>query len=182
MKVTVIGIHGCLGQYLPQGGRTEACLGEFHGCTVEGPVFCHQCTHTRTAGTVALADGIDHHHMFFTAFQLQYRLVHLLVIGKFAVDFIGKKKKIVLQNEFAQGFQLFVRVDVARRVVGIANDDGFGALVDQCFEVRNRRQGKSVFDACRDRSHTNVAGRGKTVVIGIKGFRYDYLIARIETG
>ena len=70
-------------------------------------------------------------------------------VGELGVNFVGDDEKIVLFDEGDDGFELLLRHDAARGVVGVGEDDRLGAGGDRLFE-RFGREDKAVLRAAPD--------------------------------
>ena len=70
-------------------------------------------------------------------------------VGELGVNFVGDDEKIVLFDERDDGFELLLRHDAARGVVGIGEDDRLGAGGDRLFE-RFGREDEAVLRAAAD--------------------------------
>ena len=71
-------------------------------------------------------------------------------VGELGIDLVGNDKEIVLFDDGDDGFELLLRHDAARRVVGIGEDDRLGAGGEGLFE-RFGREDEAVLRAAPDR-------------------------------
>ena len=88
----------------------------------------------------------------------------------------------MLLDDVAKPLHLLARIEVARRVVGVADQDGLGARSDLLLERLHRRQAEAVFDMRLDALDHGAYGDGERHVIGIERVRDDDFVARPETG
>ena len=85
-------------------------------------------------------------------------------------------------HQIAQLIHLFARIEITRRVIGVADEDTFCARTDHLLEVVDGRQGKALIDGAHDGFDDGARGDGKRHIIGIRRFGHDNLIAGIEAG
>ena len=83
-------------------------------------------------------------------------------------------------HEVRQRIEGLRRVNRARGVAGVAQQDGLGLFVDFGGEFGNRRQGKPLLKVRRDRHHLHPCHLRKTIVIRVEWLRNDDLVSGVE--
>ena len=85
-------------------------------------------------------------------------------------------------HQFPQLEQLFRRVEVAGRIVRIADEDGLGLVRDGVLEIFGGRQREPVFYSGCDSFYRESGSLGETQIVRIARFRDNHLVARVEYG
>ena len=68
--------------------------------------------------------------MLFYSFKVKSRDIWSVCIGKFAVHLVAEKEEVVALHNVANLHHLLAGIDVACRVVRVANHDGARAFID----------------------------------------------------
>ncbi len=102
-------------------------------------------------------------------------------VDVFAVYLVGEEIQVVLLHEVAYLVHLATCVQIARRVVGVADEDGTGVLVDKLLKLLHLRQRESLLNGSGYGANLGSCRDGKRHVVGIGWLRDDNLVARIET-
>ena len=108
------------------------------------------------------------------------RYVRRARVDELAVHLVGEEVQVVFLHEIPDPVHLLLRVQVAGRVVGIADEDGLCALVDQFLELLHLRQAEALVDGGRHRPDHGAGGDREGHVVGIRRFRDDDLVARVQ--
>src|SRR5690554_725535 len=118
--------------------------------------------------------------MLFQSLEFHYRNMLGLIVAKLPVHLVAQQVKVVLNNQFFQLLQLLTGVQIAGRVVGVANEDGLGAGGNQLFNFGKGRQGKIAVEIGGQRNNPYAGGRGKAVVVGVERLGHNHLVAHIQ--
>ena len=103
-------------------------------------------------------------------------------IDKFTIDLVGEEIQVVFLHQITYLVHLTARVEVARGIVGIADEDSACTLVDELFELLHLRQREAFFYSGGDGTNDCSCRDGKCHIVGIGRFGHDNLVARIQTG
>ena len=101
-------------------------------------------------------------------------------VAKFAVNLVGKEVEIVFFYQIANLVHLLARVEVARRIIGIADENAFGFGRYQFFELRHRRQRKTLLDGRNNGFHHGTRSNGKRRVVGVGRLWHNDFVAGVE--
>ena len=134
-----------------------------------------------TALAVALRHRVDEDGVLLNALQVHGADIGRASVDVLAVHLVGEEVEVVLLHQIAYLVHLPPGIEIARGVVGIADEDGAGALVDELLEALHPRQGKSLLDGGGDGAYGGAGRHGKGHVVGIGGLRDDDLVAGIES-
>ena len=145
-------------------------------------VFGDERTDAYAAFRVALRHRVDEYHVLLNAFEMAGRDVGRVGVDELAVDLIGEEEKVVLLDQIANLVHLLASVEVARRVVGVADEEGSRVLVDEGFKLLNGGKGKSLFDGGGDGADAGTGGNGKRHVVGVGGLGDDDFITGVQAG
>ena len=167
---------------LSEEGRGEAGLAELHHGRVNSLVFSDERTDAYAAFRVALRHRVDEHHVLLNTFEMAGRDVGRVGVDELAVDLIGEEEKVVLLDQIANLVHLLPSVEVARRVVGVADEEGSRVLVDEGFKLLNGGKRKSLFDGGGDGADAGTGGNGKRHVVGVGGLGDDDFITGVQAG
>ena len=102
-------------------------------------------------------------------------------IYELAVDLVREEEQIVLLHHVAYAVHLLARVEISRRVVRVAYQYAARTLVYQLLEPLHLRQRKALLDRGRDSTYDRTRRDRKGHVIGIRRFRNDDLVSRVQT-
>ena len=102
-------------------------------------------------------------------------------IDEFAVDLVREEEQVVFLDQIADLVHLPPRIEVTRRVVGVADQDAARAFVDQFLELLDRGQREAVLDRRYHRADHRSGRDREGHVVGIGRFGDDDLVARVET-
>ena len=169
-----------LGDDLPHERRRQPRLAELHHGVVQRTVLGDERPDADAALRVAFRHRVDQHHVLLDPLQMAGRDIGRPRIDEFAVDFVRKEKKVVALHQIADLHHLAARIEVPRRVVGVADQDAARAVVDKLLELLDRRQREAVLDRGGDRPDHGAGRYGESHVVGVGRFGYDDLVARIE--
>ena len=97
-----------------------------------------------------------------------------------AIHLVGEKIKVVFLHQVANLVHLASGVEIARGVVGIANQYGPCSVVDQLFELLHFGQRETLLDGGGNGSDFGTGRDGKRHVVGIGRLGHYNLIAGIE--
>ena len=101
-------------------------------------------------------------------------------IDELAVHLIGEKVKIVLLHQVAYAVHLLLGIEVARRVVRIADENGLGALVDEFFELLHLWQAEALLNGGGHSAYDCTGRNGEGHIVRVRRLRHDNLVSRIE--
>ena len=102
-------------------------------------------------------------------------------VDELAIHLIREQVEVVLLHEVANLVHLLLRVEVAGRVVRIADQDSLRAFVDQLLKFLHLRQTKALVDGGRDRTDNRSSRNRKAHVVGVRRLRNDDLVTGIQT-
>ena len=102
-------------------------------------------------------------------------------VDELAVDLVGKQVEVIFLYQIAYLVHLLLGIEVARRVVRVADEDGLRVFVNQLLELLHLRQAETFFDGRGDRTDYRSRRDGEGHIVRIGRFRDYYLVARIKT-
>ena len=163
-------------------GRAQAGLRELHHGFAHVFVPGDNVADADTAFGIPLGHGIDDDYVLFDAFQVHGGDIGLVRIAELPIDFVGEEVQVVFLDDVAEAIELFLRVEIARGVVRVADEDRPGPGGDDFFERLDVRKGEVVLDGGSDGEYVE-AGLGREgQVVRVAGFNHDDLVARIHAG
>ena len=83
-------------------------------------------------------------------------------------------------DEVAYLVHLFLRVEIARRVVGVADEYSFGAGCDELLEFLDGGQREALVDRRWDSHDFGACRDGECHIVGVGGFGHDDFVAGVE--
>ena len=101
-------------------------------------------------------------------------------VDVFAVHLIGEEVQVVFLHQVAYLLHLAPRIEIARRVVRVADHDGACAVVDEFLEFLHLRQREALLNGGGYRADFRSSRDGEGHVVGVSRFGHDDFIARIE--
>jgi len=101
-------------------------------------------------------------------------------VAEFAIDLVGEKEEVVFLDQVAELVHFFLRIEITRRVVGIADEDSLRAGRDKRFELLERRQRETFFNRRRNRLDNRAAGDGEGHVVGVGRFGDNQFVSGVE--
>ena len=116
----------------------KTCLAELHDVLAHGSVLRNDRTDADTCLRITLRYRVDQYHVLLDAFQVAGRDVGSTRVAELAIDFVREEVEVVLLHDVAQLLHLLHRVEVARRVVGVADQDALGAWGDEFLKLLQR--------------------------------------------
>ena len=103
-------------------------------------------------------------------------------VYEFPVNLVAEEEEPVLLHYVAQALHLLSGVEVARRVVGVADEYGLGARGDLRLELLHGRKTETVLDSGLHALDYGSHGNRKGHIVGVERVGdYDF-VARIEAG
>ena len=175
---------GCLqrrfGHNLSDKGRGESCLTEFHHGLPHFCVLRDECTDTDTALRVALRHGVNQDDVLLDTLQVAGADVWRTRIDVFAIHLVREQIQVVLLYQIANLVHLAACVQIARRVVRVANHDGACAVVDELLKLLYLRQRETLLDGRCNGANLCSCRDSKRHVVGVGRLRHDDFVARIE--
>ena len=166
---------------MPQQRRTETSLGELHHRIAELHVSRDDGTYPDTALRVAFRYGVDKYHVLLDTFEVKSRHIRFVGIVKLAVHLVGKEEQVVFLHDVADTHHLLFRVDIPRRIVRIADEDGLRTLVDERLEILYARKRITVAYIGLDGPHLHPRLHGERNIIGVCRLGHDNFITGIDT-
>ena len=101
-------------------------------------------------------------------------------IDKLAVHLVGKEVEVVFLHQVAYAVHLLARVEIARGVVGVADEDSLRALVDEFLKLLHLRQAEPLVDSGGDGPDDGTGRDGERHIVGVGGLGDDDLVAGVE--
>ena len=101
-------------------------------------------------------------------------------INKFTVHLVREEEQIVLLHKVANLVHFTACIEVTRRIVGIANQNGPRALVNQLFKLLYLGQRETLFDGRGNGAYLSSGRDGKRHIISIGRLGNNDFITRIE--
>ena len=101
-------------------------------------------------------------------------------IAELPVDLVGEEEEVIFLDQVAYLQHLFHRIEVARGVVGIADEDAFGAGGNQFLELLDRGEREAVVYARRHGDDLGTGRDGEGHIVGIGRLGHDNLVAGVE--
>ena len=97
-------------------------------------------------------------------------------VDVFAIDLVGEQVEVVFLNQVTDLVHLLARIEIARRVVRVANHDAFGLRTNEFLELLDARKGKTLLDGTRDGADDGTRTDGERHVVGVGRFgNYDFV-------
>ena len=89
--------------------------------------------------------------------------------------------KVVLLHEVANLVHLAARIEITRGVVGVADEDGSRAFIDEFFKLLHLRQREALVNRRGDGADDRTSRDGKRHVVSVGRLWHDDFVARIQT-
>ena len=109
------------------------------------------------------------------------RNIRRTCIDKFTIYFIGEEEQVVLLHQIPNLVHLPASVQIPCRIIRVTNQDTLGAFINQLLKLLYLRQRETFVDGSRHRTDNRSCRNRKRHVVGIRRFRHDNLIPRIQT-
>ena len=133
-----------------------------------------------TALRVTLRHRVNQHHILLDTLQMARRDIGRARVDKLAIDLVREEEQIVLLDQIADAVHLLARIEVARRVVRVTDQNSARALVDKLLELLDLGQREALLDRGRDGAD-DCSGRDcEGHIVGVGRLGNDDLIAWIE--
>ena len=113
---------------------------------------------------------------------MESRDVRRTGVDKLPVNLVREEEKVVFLHKVANLIHLAAGVEVAARIVRIADEYTFGALGDKFLDFIDMWQRESLLYRGDNRTDDGSGGNGERHVVSVCRFRNNNLISRIETG
>ena len=168
------------GHKLSQKRRTEAGLAEFHHSLANFRVLGDEGSDSDSALGVAFGHGVDEHHILLNAFEVHCGNVGRAGVDEFAVHLVGEEVQIVFLHKVPDLVHLLLGVEIAGRVVRVADEYGLGPFVDEFFEFLHLRQAEAFVNGGGDGADDRSGGDGEGHVVGVGRFRDYYFVTGVE--
>ena len=101
-------------------------------------------------------------------------------IDELTVNLVREKKQVVLLDQITYLVHLTAGIKVARRIIGIADEDSPGTLIDQLLELLHLRKRKTFLYRGSDGAHFGTGRNSERHIVGISRFGNNNLITRIQ--
>ena len=173
-------LDGGLGDELADERRRQARLAELHHRLPDLGVLGDERADADAALGIPLGHGVDEDDVLFDPLQVHGRYVRRARVDELAIHLVGEEVQVVFLDQIPDPVHLLLGVQIAGRVVGIADEDGLRALVDQFLELLHLRQAEALVDGGRHRPDHGAGGDREGHVVGIRRFRDDDLVARVQ--
>ena len=173
-------VQRSFGYNLTDQWRRETGLAELHHRLADFCILGDEGTHTDTALTVTLRNRIDENRVLLDAFQVHRTDIRTAGIDILTVNLIREEIEVVLLHQVTNLIHLSAGIEIARRVVRVADQNGTGALIDQLLKLLHLRQGETFFYRCGDGTDLGTRRDGKRHIVSVSRFWYDNLVARVE--
>ena len=173
-------IQRSFGYNLTDQWRRETGLAELHHRLADFCILGDEGTHTDTALTVTLRNRIDENRVLLDAFQVHRTDIRTAGIDILTVNLIREEIEVVLLHQVTNLIHLSAGIEIARRVVRVADQNGTGALIDKLLKLLYLRQGETFFYRCGDGTDLGTRRDGKRHIVSVSRFWYDNLVARVE--
>ena len=144
-------------------------------------VLRNQRTYTHTAQRITLAHRVNEYHTVLYTLQVERRDIRTLRVDKLTIHLVGEEIEVILLDQIADLHHLLLGIEIARRIVGVTNQDSTRLLRNLLLKLLYRRQFEAVLDIRLHGFDDRTTRDRKSHIIGITGVCDDNLIARIET-
>ena len=152
---------------LTEQGRAQTRLTELHDGLTHGLVLGNQRTDTYTALRISLGDGVHEHYVLLYALKVAGGDIRRLGIDELTVHLVGDEIEVVFLDEVANLTHLLFRIEVSRRVIGVANQNRARLRRNLLLEFLHRWQFETVLDIRLDGLDDRSGRDGKRHVVGI---------------
>ena len=169
-----------LGHYLADEGWRQTGLAEFHHRGAHGSILRDECADADATFAVTLRHGVDENDVLFDAFQMACADIGRAGVDIFAVHLVGEEIQVIFLHQVTYLVHLATGVEITRGVVGVANHDGAGALVDQLLEFLHLGQRETLVDGGGDGAYLRAGADGEGHVVGVSGLGHDNLVAGVQ--
>ena len=146
------------------------------------PVPGAEAAYPDAAFGISLGHGIEEDHIVIYALKVHRGHVWPSGVDELPVDLVAEQEKVMPADYVSELLHLLAGVEIARGVVGIADEYGLGPGGDLLLELLDRRQAEAVLDAGLDAAYHGADRNRESHVVGIEGVGDYDLVARAETG
>ncbi len=101
-------------------------------------------------------------------------------VDVFAIHLVGEQVEVVFLHQVADLLHLAPRIEIARRVVRVADHDGPCAVVDEFLEFLHLGQRETLLNGGGYRADFRSGRDGKGHVVGVGRFWHDDFVAGVE--
>ena len=171
----------CFGYHLSEQRRTQTRLAELHHRLTNGFVLGDERTDTNTTLTIPFGHAVHQHHVLLYSLQMAGRDIRRLGVDKLTIDLIGDQIEVVFLHQIAYLPHLLFGIEIARRVIGVTDEDSSGLRRDLFLKLLYRRQLKAVLDVRLHGFDHSSAGDSKRHIVRVTRVGHNDLIARIQT-
>ena len=160
--------------------RTKARLTELHHRFAHGFVLRDERTDTDTALAIALRDAVHEDDVLLDSLEMAGRDIRRLGVDELAVYLIRDEVEVVFLHEVTNLTHLLLGVQVARRVIGVADKNRPCLRRDLLLKLLHRWQFKAVLDIGLHGLHHRACRDSERHVVGVRRVGHDDFIARVE--
>ena len=143
-------------------------------------VLGNQSTDADAALRVTLRHRVDKYHILLNTLQVAGRDIGRARIDKLSIDLIREEEQIVLLHQIADAVHLLAGIEVARRIVGITDQNTACTLVDKLLKLLNLGQRETLLDRGRDGADNGSCRDSKGHIVGVGGFGDNDLVTRVK--
>ena len=166
--------------HLTEQRRTQPRLAEFHHRLAHRFVLGDQRTDTNAALRITLRHAVHQHHILLYALQMASRDIRRFGIDELAIDLIGDQVQVVFLHQIADLAHLLLGIEIARRVIGVADQDCARLRRNLLLKLLHRRQLEPVLDIRLDGFDDSTCRDRKCHIVGVRRVGHNDLVARIE--
>ena len=168
------------GDHLSDERRRQARLAELHHRFAHALVLRDEGADTDAALGIPLGHGVDEHDILLDPLQVHGGNIRRTGIDELAVNLVREQIQVVLLHQVADPVHLPLGIQIARGVVGIADEDGLRPLVDQFLELLDLGQAEALLDGRDDRPDYRASGDSERHIVRVRRLRDYDLVARIQ--
>ena len=169
-----------LSNHLSYQRRRKSRLAEFHHCLAHRLVLGDKSADADSALRVALRHRVNQHHILLYALQVHGRDIGAARVDELTIHLVAEQVEVIFLHQVAYLVHLLLRVEVSRRVVGVANQYCLRALVDKFLKLLHLGQAEPLVDSRSDGAYHRSRRDGETHIVGVGGLRHYYLVAGVK--
>ena len=173
-------LDGGFGDDLADERRRQARLAELHYRFAHALVLRDEGADTDAALGIPLGHGVDEHDILLDSLQVHGGDIGRTGIDELAVNLVREQIQVVFLDQVADPVHFPLGVQIARGIVGVADEDSLRPFVNQFLELLDLGQAEAFLDGRDDRADHRSRGDGEGHIVRVRRLRDDDFVARIQ--
>ena len=173
-------LDGGLGDDLADERGRQTSLAELHHRLPHAGVLRDERADADAALGIPLGHRVDEHDILLDPLQVHRGNIRRTRVDELAINLVGEQVKVIFLDQIPDPVHLLLGVQIPRGIVGIADEDGLRALVDQFLELLHLGQAEALLDGRDHGADHRARGDRERHVVRVRGLRDDDLVARIQ--